>query len=71
MKCRIPILSRKMQKELDSHVKQRVAEHYEQQGEEQTHFGAYALQSGKEMVSVGKYKRVVNTLLAHGIITSE
>lgn len=36
MKCRIPILSRKKQKELDSHVKQRVAEHYEKQGEEQT-----------------------------------
>lgn len=36
MKCRVPRINRKMQKEIDAHTKQRVAEHYEQQGEEIT-----------------------------------
>lgn len=36
MKCRIPLVNRKMQKEIDAHAKERVAEHYEKQGEEIT-----------------------------------
>lgn len=36
MKCKIPRINRKMQKEIDAHAKERVAEYYEKQGEEIT-----------------------------------